>query len=250
MNFNKYARYYELFNQEKDYKAEVGYLCDMFRKYAPETRSILELGAGTGSHARIFQEQGFEVIGIERSPEMVQVARENGIECVVGDISQVRLDQRFDAVISLFHVVSYLTDPEALRNTFCLTREHLKESGLFIFDAWYTDAVKAQRPERREKLIEHEEFKVRRVAQPTIDPVNHIVHVAYEFSLIDPEGIEVDHWREDHPMRHFSISEIESLAKSTGFDLLSAEEYLTGAAPSANTWGVCFILRKSNFSRD
>jgi SAM-dependent methyltransferase len=207
------------------------------------------LGVGTGGHAKVFKAKGFEVIGIERSPEMVQLAKENGIECVVGDISQVKLERQFDTALSLFHVISYLTDPEGLRNTFRLTHEHLKEGGVFIFDAWYSDAVEVQKPERREKLIEHEEFKVRRVAQPTIDPAKHVVHVGYEFSLIDSNGKEVDRWQEDHPMRHFSISEIKSLAKSIGFELLHAEEYLTGATPSVNTWGVCFILRKSNIGK-
>jgi len=249
MNFSKYARYYELFNQEKDYQAEVKYLCEMISKYAPETRSILELGVGTGAHAKVFKAKGFEVFGIERSPEMAQLAAENGIECVVGDVSQVKLGRQFDTALSLFHVISYLTQPEDLRNTFRLTHEHLKESGLFIFDVWYTDAVDALKPERREKLIDHKGFKVRRIAQPAIDLVNHVVHVGYEFSLIDPEGKEVYHWQEAHPMRHFSISEIESLAKSNGFELLCAEEYLTGATPSASTWGVCFILRKSNINK-
>ena len=45
-------------------------------------------------------------------------------------------------------------------------------------------------------------------------------------------------------MRHFSTPEIKLLAYTTGFELLHAEEYLTKAAPSEKTWGVCYILKK------
>ena len=46
-------------------------------------------------------------------------------------------------------------------------------------------------------------------------------------------------------MRYFSIPEIEYIANSTGFEMLEAEEFLSGSEPSLNTWGVCVILRKN-----
>ena len=45
-------------------------------------------------------------------------------------------------------------------------------------------------------------------------------------------------------MRHFSIPEIEYFAESNNFQVLKAEELLTGNEPSENTWGVCFVLKK------
>ncbi|HMF70256.1 MAG TPA: hypothetical protein VK616_02215, partial [Flavitalea sp.] len=48
---------------------------------------------------------------------------------------------------------------------------------------------------------------------------------------------------ESHPMRHFSFPEIELLAQQTGFTVLKAEEFLTGAPPTNKTWGVNFILQ-------
>jgi hypothetical protein len=45
-------------------------------------------------------------------------------------------------------------------------------------------------------------------------------------------------------MRHFSIPELDFLAKLTGFEMVRSEEYVTGKTPSENTWGVCLILRK------
>ena len=46
-------------------------------------------------------------------------------------------------------------------------------------------------------------------------------------------------------MRHFSVPELDLFAEQSGFERLSAEAYLTGEVYSEDTWGVCFILRKS-----
>jgi SAM-dependent methyltransferase len=248
MNFHKYARFYELFNQGKDYEAEVDYVEGLIARFAPGSSSILELGAGTGRHASILKSRGFDVIGIERSEEMARLAKENGVECIVGDISKTYLSREFDVAVSLFHVISYLTDNQNLMSTFQLTNRHLKSGGVFIFDTWFTNAVEFQKPQRREKMVEYDGFKVKRVAEPIQYPDQKLVEVAYKFSLIAPGELEIDSWQETHPMRHFSISEIEELAKLTGFELLQAEELNSGAIPSKKTWGVCFILKKSNIS--
>jgi hypothetical protein len=52
---------------------------------------------------------------------------------------------------------------------------------------------------------------------------------------------EVD---EVHPMRHFSLPELDLLADRSGFDRVGAEEFLSGSAPGERTWGVCVVMRK------
>jgi len=49
---------------------------------------------------------------------------------------------------------------------------------------------------------------------------------------------------ESHPMRHFSLPELDLLGQISGFDLVGAEEFLTGNTPSEETWGVCLIFKK------
>jgi hypothetical protein len=50
---------------------------------------------------------------------------------------------------------------------------------------------------------------------------------------------------ETHPMRHFSLPELDLLADQAGFERLAAEGFLTGEPPSEDTWGLCVVLRKS-----
>ena len=64
-----------------------------------------------------------------------------GFTCQVGDITNVNLNKEFDNIISLFHVVSYLTSNYDIKNLFLNANKHLKKGGLFIFDIWYSPAV-------------------------------------------------------------------------------------------------------------
>lgn len=49
---------------------------------------------------------------------------------------------------------------------------------------------------------------------------------------------------EIHPMRHFTLPEIDLLCLITGFERIGAEEFMTGNVLSENSWGACVILKK------
>src|SRR5690349_2904728 len=106
--FGDYATYYDALYRDKDYAAEAEYVAQSIRRACPAARSILEFGSGTGKHARLLQQRGFEVVGIERSASMAAHAG-SAFRCIHGDIRSIRVERRFDAVVSLFHVISYLT---------------------------------------------------------------------------------------------------------------------------------------------
>ena len=243
-HFNLYSGYYNLLYKDKDYKAESDYVFGKLIRYRPNLNQILELGTGTGIHADLLQKKGLEVTGIEVSKEMAKQAREKGIECFVKDCSEFRLDKKFDAVISLFHVISYVTENDKLIKTFQNVHKHLKPSGIFLFDVWYAPAVYNLKPETRIKRIENEELKITRLAEPIFHCNKNIVDVNYEVIIEEKHSGKITRIHETHPMRHFSFPEIQLLASMFGFEILESEEWMTGKEPSENTWGVCFILKR------
>jgi SAM-dependent methyltransferase len=243
-NFNLYSKYYNLVYGDKDYTKEVEYVVEKIKQYAPGTQHILEFGSGTGGHGLLLQNKGYKVFGIERSEAMVAEAQKKGLSCKVADISNFELPDKYDAVISLFHVVSYLTSNESLIAAFSNANKYLKGDGVFLFDVWYTPAVYEQKALPRIKKIQNEEVAVTRFAEPAIDSNKNIVDVRFTLFAKDLATGETTEFFEDHPMRHFSIPEIELLARLTGFKIIKAEEFLTSNQPSTDTWGVCFILKK------
>lgn len=243
--FDQYSRYYNLLYRDKDYAAETGYLRDLLARHGIRSGDILEFGSGTGKHGRLLTEHGFNVHGIERSAEMVALANQtDGFTCEVGDILTARMGRTYDAVLSLFHVVSYQTTNEQVKAVLASAYEHLEPGGLFIFDIWYTPAVYAQGCTVRVKRMADSEVEITRVAEPEILPNENRVNVHYTvFSRQRADGVmHVLH--ETHGMRHFSIPEIDFAAEAAGFHRIAAEEFLTANAPGENTWGVCFVLKR------
>jgi len=244
--FNLYSKYYDLLYADKDYSGETLYIKNLLNEFGLEASSILEFGSGTGKHGRLLGKFGHHVTGVELSGEMVGAAKStDNFTCIQGDMTTVNLNKTFDCVLSLFHVVSYLTKDSQITEFFKNANKHLKSGGLLIFDTWYSPSVNSNLPEVRVKRMKDSDIEIIRIAEPDIFPNINIVDVKYSifsrrinelsWSLID----------EVHSMRHFSIPEIENFANQNGFDLLRSEEFKTKNLPSSDTWGVCYVLRKS-----
>jgi SAM-dependent methyltransferase len=244
--FNAYSRYYDLLYRDKDYAGEAAYIQSMLSRHDIARGDLLELGSGTGKHGRLLAEKGYVVHGIERSAEMVaQAAAAPGFSCEQGDIRTVHKGRSYSAVLSLFHVVSYLTDNASVRAVFDRAAEHLAPGGLFIFDFWYSPAVYAQRPEVRVKRMADAQVEIVRIAEPKLHPNLNRVDVNYTIYARDLGGDAMQTLTETHEMRHFSLPEIDLLADASGFSRIGGEEFLTAQAPSEATWGVCVILQKN-----
>ena len=246
-NFKDYSTYYDLLYKDKDYKGESEYVIKKIKSFSAQAKSILELGSGSGSHAKYFCENGFDVTGIERSEEMVaQSLQKNirGFNPTIGDIVTTSLPKKFDVVLSLFHVISYLTDNQSLIQCFENAHRHLNSDGIFIFDVWYSPAVYFQKPETRIKRLENSEIEIIRIAESVMITSQNVVNVNFEVIIKNKKNLQSQTLNELHPMRHFSIPEIALLAKIANFELVHSEEFLTEKNPSENTWGVCFVLKK------
>ena len=70
-----YAQQYDVLYQDKDYDAETDLLERVFAAHGLAGNAILDLGCGTGQHALRLARRGYEVTGVDRSPEMLSIAR-------------------------------------------------------------------------------------------------------------------------------------------------------------------------------
>ncbi|MEP6999757.1 MAG: methyltransferase domain-containing protein, partial [bacterium] len=96
-----YAEQYDLLYQDKNYDAEVALLERLFRAHDLKGTAVLDLGCGTGQHAIRLAQHGYEVTGVDRSPQMLRIARVKAEQSldelspqpsfVEGDITSVRL---------------------------------------------------------------------------------------------------------------------------------------------------------------
>jgi SAM-dependent methyltransferase len=252
--FEDYAGWYDLFYRDKDYRAEAKFVSDVLRTAGGAGRHLLEVGCGTGAHARWLVEAGWKVLGLDRSARMLARARQRLAEVAdapgsasfeTGDARDFDVGQKFDAAVSLFHVMSYQAGPGELQAAMRSVRRHLHFGGLFLFDFWYGPAVLAQRPERRVRVVEDTRFQVRRTAIPTVRENEQVVEVRYDFEVTDKLTGAHRQVEELHPMRFLMPKDLGEMGGETGFALVALRAWMTEREPDEGSWSAFALLRTS-----
>ena len=150
--YTDFARVYDTFMDETPYEAWSEFLIDTLKEFGIERELVLELGCGTGSLTELLADAGFDMIGIDNSMEMLNIAMEkrakkekddeaaNGA-CRKKDILYLCQDMRefelygtVKAVVSVCDSLNYLLSEEDLLETFRLVNNYLDPDGVFIFD--------------------------------------------------------------------------------------------------------------------
>lgn len=247
--FQDYAYYYNSFYRDKDYKGEAGQVDFLLRKYGEHINKLMNYGCGTGRHDIELSRLGYQCAGIDMSPVMIGIARKNthnvqmDIPFTVADIRKYEPKEQFDAVISLFHVMSYQNENKDILAAFQSARKALNKGGLFLFDVWYGSGVLSDKPVVRIKEIEDKKNKLIRMATPVMHEKKNVVDVCYEVLVINKETSETKVINEVHNMRYFFKPEMQFFLEKSGFELLDNLDCQTLEETGYGTWTSYFIAR-------
>src|SRR5258708_17459025 len=153
-----------------------------FRTYGQvAVRRVLDLGCGTGGDAVRLARRGYEVVGVDRSLDMLERARaqDSSARFELGDIGDLNLGETFDAALMMFAVLGYQVGNSDVQAALATARRHVRPSGLFLCDFWYGPAVLAQRPTERVKVLDTPDGQVIRVATGDLDARHNLCMVRY-----------------------------------------------------------------------
>ena len=132
---------YDQLTSDVGYSAWANYLEKHFSKSALPIRTVLDLACGTGSLTRELALRGYEMIGADRSPEMLaQAAEKNrGVSpmqpmFLCQSMEKLDLYGTIDACVCCLDSVNYVTDPKKLARAFQRVHLFLMPGGLFLFD--------------------------------------------------------------------------------------------------------------------
>ena len=137
MTYGSFAYYYDRFMDNIPYDEWTGYLQELLIGQGIKNGLVLELGCGTGKVTRRLKAYGYDMIGIDISEEMLEMAqnRENdGILYLHQDMREFELYGTVAAVVSVCDTMNYITEPEDLVEVFRLVNNYLDPGGCFIFD--------------------------------------------------------------------------------------------------------------------
>ena len=243
-----YAPAYDMLYREKDYAGEVELLSHVFRQYAPQSvRTLLDLGCGTGNHALRLAASGYQVVGVDRSSEMLSVAEQKAreqnlaVQFHQADIRNVELGKTCDAVLMLFAVLGYQTENDDIKSVLQTARRHLRSDGLLVFDVWYGPAVVAQGPQERVRTIEDAGSTWVRTSSGRLDAQRNCCEVDFHLRHMQA-GRMLEETNECHTMRYFFPDEIDQFLNDSGFRLLRLGAFPAfNREPDHTTWNVMAV---------
>ncbi|MDD6491206.1 MAG: methyltransferase domain-containing protein [Firmicutes bacterium] len=161
--YTDFASVYDIFMDDTPYKEWADFLEELIETYGiskpvcpqrddekeperaekvleSEKNLVLDLGCGTGTLTELLSQKGYDMIGVDNSQEMLNIAlrkrEETGSEILYlcQDMRELDLYSTIGTVISVCDSVNYLLDNEDVEDTFGLVNNYLYPGGLFIFD--------------------------------------------------------------------------------------------------------------------
>ena len=238
------ASFYDMFNMEKNYKREAQIVESYF--YKKNDSLILDLGCGTGNHFGYFLEAGYAIDGHDLSLEMVELARVKHLSykklnLYVTDLSRLEINRNdYSNVISLYSVLGYLQNFDALIELFKKVSNCLLINGRFIFDVWNADAVEKIGPSSRSKTVFHENVKYKRTSTSTINKSDKCVEVKFEYF----KESELFATEQIHKVRYFRKSEITRAAHLANLKVSAVVIHPNVNAFDVDGWNALYVLEK------
>ena len=138
--YTSFAQVYDLFMDDIPYKEWCDYITNLLKDYHIENGILLDLGCGTGSLTQLLSKQGFDMIGVDNSSDMLEIAIEKkeqsgqDILYLLQDMREFELYGTVKAIISICDSINYILSYEDLVQVFRLVNNYLDPEGIFIFD--------------------------------------------------------------------------------------------------------------------
>lgn len=223
-SYNEFAGSYDIFMDEVPYEQWKAYVLKAFDKYNVPKGLVLDLGCGTGTFTEMLADEGYDMIGVDMSPEMLYEASRkketsgHDILYLCQDMREFELYGTVRAIVSVCDSVNYILRDEEMVETFKLVNNYLDPKGIFVFDfntyAKYKEIGETTIAENREECS----F----IWDNYFDEVSGINE--YDLTLFTKEGDMFRRTEETHLQRGYTLEEMVACIEKAGMKVLEVAD--------------------------
>lgn len=213
-----YAQMYDKFHDSRNVNVEIENLLLKIKNHMILTPQSwgLDYGCGTGLHAKEMLRKGYQILLMDKSDSMLEVATQRVGKSYIYDES-IHNEVKFDFIYSLFDVVSYQTTHSALEAFVNSARKLIKPGGLFIFDGWYLPGYIKSPPRETVRSFNWESKKYIRKVKPLSIEEDGLSNL--EISILEEDSNRL-FFTENHLLKAYAQKEIEKVVSQYEFDVI------------------------------
>lgn len=138
--YGDFAYFYDTLNTEAEYEKRAEYIHKLLLSQGADKGILLDLGCGTGTMCELFAKKGYEIIGVDASEDMLNIAQqkkmESGIDAIYlcQKMQEIDMFGTVDCCICTLDCINHLTDEKDVQKTFELVSLFMNDGGCFVFD--------------------------------------------------------------------------------------------------------------------
>ena len=244
--YTSFAAVYDMFMDNIPYEEWAAYLISLLKEHGIDDGLVLDLGCGTGSLTEILAREGYDMTGIDISPDMLQIAMEKRAESghdilyLLQDMREFELYGTVRAIVSICDSMNYLLEPGDLVQTLRLVNNYLDPEGLFIFDL---NTEYKYREIRGESTIAEDREESSFLWDNSYDEEERINE--YRLSLFIREKEDLYRkYQETHYQRAYTLDEVKDAIRQAGMEFVAAYDAFTRNAPREDSERIYVIARE------
>ena len=216
--------YHDMYQSLFDYKKEFIFYEKYLKKY--NCKSVLDLGCGNGNLAPYFLDSNYNYTGLDLYAEMLEIARKNNPDAhfIQGDIRNLQLSEKFDAVIIPGRSFCYMTTNDDVMQALQSIHNTLKNNGILIFDNFRAQIIFAAVSKKFENTVEYNNRKYTRISinSPNLQTGwTWNWHATYH---IEEKGKATKTIVDESILRSFTIDELKLFCQLNKFDIIEIIE--------------------------
>lgn len=244
--YTGFAAVYDTFMDDVPYEEWSQYVRSLLTEYGVKDGLVLDLGCGTGSMTELLSAAGYDMIGVDNSEEMLELACEKreksgrDILYLCQDMREFELYGTVAAVVSICDCMNYILDLEDLVTVFRLVNNYLNPGGIFIFDM---NTEYKYREVMGDCVIAEDREDAAFIWDNQYDEEERMN--IYDLSIFVREEKDLYRkYQETHYQRAYSIEEVQSAVLKAGMEWVAVYDAFTRQEPKADSQRIYIIARE------
>lgn len=248
MSYGIFSSVYDILTENVEYERIAHKICSLLHENGVDGGLLLDLGCGTGTMSFLLEKNGYDIIGVDASEDMLMVANEKKYDenssamflCQKGE--ELDLYGTIDCAVSSLDTINHIESLEKIEKTISLVSLFMNMGGIFIFDM--------NTPYKHKKILGNNTFvydmdEVYCVWQNSFNEEENTTDIDLDFFIKNEDDDGYERYSEGFCEYSYPVEKIIKIIEKTGFTLLGMYDDYGDKSPGDKTERITFVCKKT-----